>query len=38
MDNKLDVLYQFDDKYAPFAGISMISLFENNKQVENITV
>lgn len=38
MDNKLDVLYQFDDKYAPFAGISMISLFENNKQIENITV
>lgn len=32
---RLDVLYQFDDKYAPFAGISITSLLENNRG-ENI--
>ena len=27
----LNVLYQFDDKYAPYAGISILSLLESNK-------
>lgn len=35
---KLDVLYQFNEKYAPYAGVSMTSLFENNKDIEDITV
>ncbi len=35
---KLDVLYQFNEKYAPYAGISLTSLFENNRAFENITV
>lgn len=28
----INVLYQFDDKYAPFAGVSIQSLLENNKE------
>ena len=28
---ELNVLYQFDNNYAPYAGISILSLFENNK-------
>lgn len=35
---KLNVLYQFDELYAPYAGISMTSLFENNKEAEEIVV
>lgn len=27
----INVMYQFDNKYAPFAGISLFSLLENNK-------
>ena len=38
MSNELNVLYQFDDKYAPYAGISMLSLYENNKEIENLNV
>lgn len=38
MDNRLNVLYQFDDKYAPYAGISITSLYENNKGIENLNV
>lgn len=34
----LNVLYQFNEKYAPYAGVSITSLFENNKNSENITV
>lgn len=34
----ISVLYQFDDKYAPYAGISITSLFENNKHIEKIKV
>lgn len=33
----MNVLYQFNDKYAPYAGISITSLFENNIS-EDITV
>ncbi|MDD3412687.1 MAG: glycosyltransferase family 8 protein [Lachnospiraceae bacterium] len=35
---KIDVLYQFNEKYAPFAGVSMTSLFENNKHFDEIRV
>ncbi len=35
---KLSVLYGCDDNYAPYTGVSMTSLFENNKDVEEITV
>ncbi len=28
--NSINVLYQFDNKYAPYAGISITSLIENN--------
>lgn len=35
---KLHVLYQFNEKYVPFAGISMTSLFENNKDIEDIII
>ncbi len=28
----LDILYVFDDNYAPYAGISITSLLENNKR------
>lgn len=34
----LDVLYQFNGNYAPYAGISMTSLLENNKQMEHIRI
>lgn len=30
----INVLYHFNDKYAPFAGTSMTSLFENNRHLE----
>lgn len=35
---QITVLYQFNDKYAPFAGVSMTSLFENNKHIPKIKV
>lgn len=38
MNNELNVLYQFDDKYAPYAGISITSLYENNKDIENLNI
>ena len=38
MKKELNVLYQFDDKYAPYAGISMYSLFENNQNIESLNV
>ena len=33
----MNVLYQFNELYAPFAGASIVSLFENNREQE-ITV
>lgn len=36
--SKLNVLYQFNEKYVPYAGVSITSLFENNKQYEYIDV
>ncbi len=35
---ELTVLYHFNDKYAPFAGTSMTSLFENNRHFKKIRV
>lgn len=34
----MNILYQFDEKYVPFAGVSMLSLFENNKNADSICV
>ena len=35
---KLNILYQFNDNYAPHAGASIVSLFEQNKSIEEIDV
>lgn len=34
----LNVLYQSSDYYAPYAGVSICSLLENNKNMQEITV
>ena len=34
----LNVLYQTDDNYAPIAGVSMTSLFETNRHLDEIHV
>lgn len=34
----MDILYQCNDKYAPYCGVSVTSLFENNKDAGNIRV
>lgn len=36
--SKLNVLYQFNEKYAPYAGVSITSLLENNRTVEKIQI
>jgi len=36
--SRLDVLYQFDENYAPFAGVSLTTLFKNNQEIEHLTV
>ncbi len=38
MSKDLNVLYTCDDNYAPFSGISMCSLFENNRDLPRIRV
>lgn len=35
---KIDVLYQFNERYAPYAGTSITSLFENNRHFQTIRV
>lgn len=35
---KIDILYQFNEKYAPYAGVSITSLLENNKHFEQIRI
>ena len=35
---KLDILYLTDNNYATFAGVSITSLFMNNKNIDKITV
>lgn len=34
----MDVLYQFDEKYAPFASASIASLLENNEGADRIRI
>jgi len=34
----LSILYAFDENYAPWAGVSMYSLFENNKDLTDMTI
>lgn len=34
----LNILYQSDDNYAPYMGVSICSLFENNKNIEFLKV
>ncbi|MBR3307486.1 MAG: glycosyltransferase family 8 protein [Lachnospiraceae bacterium] len=36
--NRLDVLYAADDNYAPFLGVSLMSLLENNRDIEEIRI
>lgn len=33
----INILYQFNEKYVPFAGVSITSLLENNKDAGDIT-
>lgn len=37
-NNSLYVLYSADNNYAPFLGVSLFSLFENNRDIESIVV
>ncbi|MCL2080359.1 MAG: glycosyltransferase family 8 protein [Oscillospiraceae bacterium] len=34
----MNILYAFDDKFAEVAGVSILSLFENNKDADEINV
>lgn len=34
----MDILYQFNNNYAIYAGVSIISLFENNKNEKDIVI
>ena len=34
----MNILYQCNDKYAPYCGVSITSLFENNKEAKSICV
>lgn len=36
--DKLNVFYACSDKYAPFAGVSMMSIFMSNTDLDDITV
>lgn len=38
MKTKLDVLYQSSDEYCSFACVSIVSLLENNKNIEEINI
>lgn len=38
MDQHLNILVQSDENYAPFAGVMLTSLFENNQDIDAITV
>lgn len=35
---EINILYQCDNNYAPYTGVSMTSLFERNKKIESIKV
>ncbi len=34
----LNIIYQFNERYAPYAGVSMTSLLENNRAVKEINI
>lgn len=36
--NHLHVMYASDENYAPFLGVSVFSLLENNRDIEKITI
>ena len=38
MSKSINILYLSDSNYAAFAGTSVVSLFENNKHLDSITV
>ncbi len=38
MDKTLNVIYQFNEKYVPYAGVSMTSLLVNNKDADAINI
>lgn len=38
MDQQLNVLVQSDENYSTFAGVMLTSLFENNQDIDHITV
>ena len=38
MDQHLNILVQSSDFYAPFAGVMLTSLFENNQDITQITI
>ena len=35
---KLNLLYQFNEKYAPYAGTSVFSVLQNNKEADEINI
>lgn len=35
---RLNVLYEFSDSYAPYAGVSILSLLENNQDISDINI
>lgn len=35
---RLNLLYQFNEKYAPYAGVSIFSVLQNNKEMDEIYV
>lgn len=37
-DIEINVLYGFNDKYAPLAGVSVCSLLENNRDISEINI
>ena len=38
MDKKLQIVYAADDQFAEILGVSLTSLYENNKNMEEIHV
>ena len=34
----INVIYQFNEKYVPYAGVSLTSVLENNKSAETLNV
>ena len=34
----MNILYQTDDRYAPYTGVSIYSLLENNKELDSIRI